>query len=83
MGGRLARKAGNLIATCEPIVEPRRLITLWTSPTFYRDSFIPLYEIYCVVGRMFVCNVACACVFRKAVVVGGMCCSQLIILDGY
>jgi hypothetical protein len=40
--GRLARKADNLTANCEPIVykmwEPRRLTTLWASTACYRDS---------------------------------------------
>jgi hypothetical protein len=37
---RPARKADNLTAICEPIVqklwEPRRLTTLWASPTCYK-----------------------------------------------
>jgi hypothetical protein len=41
--GRPARKADNLTAICEPIVnkmwEPRRLGTLWASTACYRDSF--------------------------------------------
>jgi hypothetical protein len=41
--GRLARKADNLTAICEPIVwkmwEPRRITTLWASTACYRDSF--------------------------------------------
>jgi hypothetical protein len=41
--GRPARKADNLIAICEPIIqkmwEPRRLTTLWASTACYRDSF--------------------------------------------
>jgi hypothetical protein len=41
--GRPAHKAHNFTAICEPIVwkmwEPRRLTTLWTSTTCYRDSF--------------------------------------------
>jgi hypothetical protein len=40
---RPARKAGNLTAICEPIVqkmwEPRRLTTLWVFTACYRDSF--------------------------------------------
>jgi hypothetical protein len=40
---RPARKADNLTAICEPIVQkmwkPRRLITLWASTACYRDSF--------------------------------------------
>jgi hypothetical protein len=41
--GRPVRKADNLTAICEPIVqkmwEPRRLTTLWASTACYRDSF--------------------------------------------
>jgi hypothetical protein len=41
--GRSARKADNLTAICEPIVqkmwEPRRLTTLWASTARYRHSF--------------------------------------------
>jgi hypothetical protein len=41
--GRPVRKADNLTAIFEPIVckmwEPRRLVTLWASTAFYRDSF--------------------------------------------
>jgi hypothetical protein len=41
--GRPARKADNLTAICEPIVQkmwdPRRLTTLWPSTASYRDSF--------------------------------------------
>jgi hypothetical protein len=37
--GRLARKADNLTAICEPIVykmwEPRRLTNLWASTAFF------------------------------------------------
>jgi hypothetical protein len=40
---RLARKADNLTAICEPIVykmrEPRRLTTLWAFTASYRESF--------------------------------------------
>jgi hypothetical protein len=44
LGGKgPARKADNLTAICEPIVEkmwePRRLTTLWASTACYRDSF--------------------------------------------
>jgi hypothetical protein len=42
--GRPARKADNLTAICEPIVqkiwEPRRLTALWASTALYSDSFI-------------------------------------------
>jgi hypothetical protein len=42
--GRPARKADNLNASCEAIVqkiwEPRRLTILWASTACYRDSFI-------------------------------------------
>jgi hypothetical protein len=41
--GRPARKADNITAICEPIVqemwEPRRLTTLWAFMACYRDSF--------------------------------------------
>jgi hypothetical protein len=41
--GRLARKADNLTAICEPTVwkmwEPRHLETLWACMVCYRDSF--------------------------------------------
>jgi hypothetical protein len=41
--GRLARKADNLTAICEPVVwkmwEPRRLNNLWASTACYWDSF--------------------------------------------
>jgi hypothetical protein len=41
--GRPTRKAENLTAICEPIVqkmwEPRRLTTLWASTARYRDNF--------------------------------------------
>jgi hypothetical protein len=47
--GRPARKAYNLAAICEPIVqkiwEPRRLATLWTSTACYRDTFT--FFFYC------------------------------------
>jgi hypothetical protein len=40
--GRPARKADNLTAICEPIVqkmlEPQRLTTLWASTARYRDT---------------------------------------------
>jgi hypothetical protein len=54
---RLARKADNLNAICEPIVlkmwEPRRLTTLWASTACYRDSlfFFALYSIGSWVNR--------------------------------
>jgi hypothetical protein len=42
-GSRPARKADNVTAICEPIVqkmwEPGRLTTLWASTACYRDSF--------------------------------------------
>jgi hypothetical protein len=45
--GRLARKADNITAICEPIVrkmwEPQRLTTLWTSTACYRDRFTSFY----------------------------------------
>jgi hypothetical protein len=57
--GRPARKADNLTAICEPIVEkmwePRRLTTLWASTACYRESFAlcsyyfivhPTYPVY-------------------------------------
>jgi hypothetical protein len=41
--GRLAHKADNLTAKCEPVIkkmwEPRRLTTLWARMSCYRDSF--------------------------------------------
>jgi hypothetical protein len=41
--GWRAREAENLTSICEPTVwkmwEPRRLTSLWASPTCYRDSF--------------------------------------------
>jgi hypothetical protein len=49
--GRLARKADNLTANCEPIVyimwDPQRLTTLWASIACYRDI---LFIIICGVG---------------------------------
>jgi hypothetical protein len=48
--GRLARKADNLTAICEPIVkemwEPRRLTTLWASTACYRDSFTFHHKVF-------------------------------------
>jgi hypothetical protein len=45
--GRPVRKADNLTAIYEPIVqkmwEPRRLTTLWASTECYRDSFTFLF----------------------------------------
>jgi hypothetical protein len=45
--GRPARKAGNLTAICEPIVqkmwEPRRLTSLRAFTACYRDSFFFFY----------------------------------------
>jgi hypothetical protein len=45
--GRPARKADNLTAICEPIVEkvwePRPLTTLWVTSACYRGSFTFLY----------------------------------------
>jgi hypothetical protein len=45
--GRPARKANNLTAICEPIVqkmwEPRLLTTLWASMACYKDSFTVFY----------------------------------------
>jgi hypothetical protein len=45
--GRPARKANNLTAIYEPIVqkmwEPRRLTILWASTASHRDSFIFIY----------------------------------------
>jgi hypothetical protein len=42
------RKADNLTAICEPIVqimwEPQRLTTLWASMACYRDSFTFAYQ---------------------------------------
>jgi hypothetical protein len=39
--GRLARKADNLTAICEP----RRLTTLWVSTAYYRDSFTFIFAV--------------------------------------
>jgi hypothetical protein len=45
--GRPARKADNLTAICDPIVqkmwEPRRLTTLWASTACYGASFTLFY----------------------------------------
>jgi hypothetical protein len=49
--GRPARKADNLTAICEPIVQeiwkPRRLTTLWVSMACYRNSFTILSFLTC------------------------------------
>jgi hypothetical protein len=49
--GRLAPKADNLTAICEPIVykmwEPRSLTTLWTSTACYTDGFTFFFLISC------------------------------------
>jgi hypothetical protein len=46
---RPAHKADSLTAICEPIVwkmwEPRRLTTLWAFTAWYRDSFLPSYNV--------------------------------------
>jgi hypothetical protein len=38
--GRSARKADNLNPICEPMWDPRRLKTLWSSTACYRGRFI-------------------------------------------
>jgi hypothetical protein len=55
LGGkvRLARRADNLTAICEPIVwkmwEPRRLTTLWTFTACYKDSFTFIFiYLFCI-----------------------------------
>jgi hypothetical protein len=45
--GRPARKADNLVGTCEPCVvkmlDAGRLRTTWVSTTFYRDNLFALF----------------------------------------